>query len=289
MQVYIDGKYFSEENAKISVFDHGFLYGDGIFEGIRVYSGRIFRLEQHIKRFFDSAKSIMLNIPLSREDLAKALCQTVAKNNIKDGYIRLIVSRGEGDLGLNPFKCKTQHTIIIADNVALYPAEFYEKGLEVITAATRRNAGDALSPEIKSLNYLNNIMAQIEAINAGVVEAIMLSAEGYVIECTGDNIFVINNGVLTTPPVCAGILDGITRAAVIELAEKAGIPVKESLLTRHEVFCADECFITGSAAEVVPVVMVDKRIIGDGKPGKITKQLNSAFRKLVQSEGTECY
>lgn len=289
MFIYMDGEFFSKQNAKVSVFDHGFLYGDGVFEGLRVYNGKVFRLEEHIKRLYESAKTIMLNIALTQEEFIQATCQTVNKNNIKDGYIRIIVSRGEGDLGLNPFKCQNPRIIIIADTLALYPKEFYEKGLEVITVPTRRNSGDATSPEVKSLNYLNNIMAQIEAINSGVVEAIMLSRDGYVIECTGDNIFILKDGKVHTPPVWSGILNGITRTEVLSILEEMDIPVCENLLTRHEVFNADECFLTGSAAEIVPVVGVDKRTIGTGKPGPLTEKILAAFRKRTSVFGTDCY
>ncbi len=289
MRVYIDGKYFSRENAKISVFDHGFLYGDGVFEGMRIYGGLVFRLEAHIKRLAESARTLMLPLPIPEAEIVEATRQTVSKNGLKDGYIRLVVSRGEGDLGLNPFKCRKSHLIIIADKLALYPARFYEEGLEVITAATRRTAGDALSPEVKSLNYVNSIMAQIEALNAGVVEAIMLSHEGYVIECTGDNIFIVKNGCLITPPVWSGILGGITRAEVLDIAEAMSLKTREALLTRHEIYNADECFLTGSAAEMVPVVKVDRRVIGDGKPGPLTGEISRAFHERVLQHGTDCY
>jgi branched-chain amino acid aminotransferase len=282
LQIYISGKYYDKENAKISVYDHGLLYGDGVFEGMRSYGGKVFRLKQHLDRLWDSAKAIWLTIPMTQDELAKAVNETLAKNNIQDGYIRLVVTRGSGSLGLDPNKCSNPEVIIITDHIQLYPKEFYENGLKIITASSIRNHPAALSPRIKSLNYLNNIMAKIEGLQAGCVEALMLNQKGEVAECTGDNIFVVKRGKLYTPPIDAGILEGITRDAVIEIAEKAGIEVLQIPLTRHDVFIADEVFLTGSAAEVIPVVEVDSRVIGDGKPGPITKDLTKRFHELTR-------
>jgi branched-chain amino acid aminotransferase len=284
--IYIDGKYVSDEDAKVSVFDHGLLYGDGVFEGIRVYGGKIFRLPQHLDRLFASAKAIMLQVPITRQELTEACCQTCAKNKLRDGYIRLVVTRGVGYLGLNPFKCKNPTVFIIASTIELYPEEIYRKGLNLVTAGTVRTSAAAVSPSIKSLNYLNNILAKIEAINAGTVEAMMLNSEGYVAECTGDNIFIVRGGKLETPPVSAGALVGITRAVVIELAAKLGIGTSEPNLTRYDIMTADECFLTGTAAEIVPVATLDARPIGSGKPGPVTLKLTSEFRTLTCAEGT---
>ncbi len=286
MTIYIDGKYVSDEDAKVSVFDHGLLYGDGVFEGIRVYGGKIFRLPQHLDRLFASAKAIMLPVPMTRQELTEACCQTCAKNKLRDGYIRLVVTRGVGYLGLNPFKCKNPTVFIIAATIELYPEEIYRKGLNLVTAGTVRTSAAAVSPSIKSLNYLNNILAKIEAINAGTVEAMMLNSEGYVAECTGDNIFIVRGGKLETPPVSAGALVGITRAVVIELAAKLGIGTSEPNLTRYDIMTADECFLTGTAAEIVPVATLDARPIGSGKPGPVTLKLTSEFRTLTSAEGT---
>jgi branched-chain amino acid aminotransferase len=285
MKIYLDGKFVDEADAKVSVFDHGLLYGDGVFEGIRVYNGRIFRLDEHLKRLFDSAKAIMLTIPMTTEDLAEACCEACRKNKISDGYIRLVVTRGVGNLGLNPFTCKKPTVFIIADKIALYPSEVYEKGIDLITASTQRNHPNAVNPAIKSLNYLNNILARIEAVKAGTVEALMLNGEGEVAECTGDNIFALRGGVLQTPPPSAGALLGITRAVVIELADKLNVKVTEPNLTRYELMTAEECFLTGSAAEIVPVVALDGRAIGAGKPGPVTLKLMAEFHKLTRSEG----
>ena len=286
MKIYLDGKYVSEDEAKISVFDHGLLYGDGVFEGIRLYGGRIFRLDQHLDRLFASAKAIMLQVPLTREQLVEACCETCRQNKLKDGYIRLVVTRGVGYLGLNPFRCKNPTVFIIADTIELYPEEVYRKGLKLITASTQRTSPAAVSPSIKSLNYLNNILAKIEAVNAGTVEAIMLNNAGHVAECTGDNIFIVRHGRLETPPVSAGALVGITRQVVIELAAKRKIEFAEPNLTRYDLTTADEVFLTGTAAEIVPVVSIDARIIGSGKPGSLTLKLTEDFRKLTRSEGT---
>ena len=286
MKIYLDGKYVPSEEAKVSVFDHGLLYGDGVFEGIRVYNGRIFRLDQHLDRLFNSAKAIMLQIPLTREHLVEACCETCRQNKLKDGYIRLVVTRGVGYLGLNPFRCKNPTVFIIADRIELYPEEVYRKGLKLITASTQRTNPAAMSPSIKSLNYLNNILAKIEAVNAGTFEAIMLNAQGHVAECTGDNIFIVRGGKLETPPVSAGALIGITRQVVIELAAKRKIAVGEPNLTRYDLSTADEVFLTGTAAEIVPVSSIDGRIIGSGRPGRLTLKLTEDFRKLTRSVGT---
>jgi branched-chain amino acid aminotransferase len=281
-RIYINGKLHDKNDAKVSVYDHGFLYGDGVFEGIRVYSGRVFRLREHVDRLYDSARHVWLEIPLTREQMTQAVLDTVKANNKQDGYIRLIVSRGAGTLGLDPRKCSDPQVVIIVDDISLYPRELYDNGLEVITASTIRNHHNALNPRIKSLNYLNNILAKIEAVRAGCHEAIMLNAQGEVAECTGDNIFVVEGGVLRTPPISAGILEGVTRNAVIELARAAGIEVQEITLTRHDVYAADECFLTGTAAEVIPVVKVDGRVIGSGRPGPVTRQLRERFQQLVR-------
>lgn len=284
LQVYINGKFFAKEDAKVSVYDHGLLYGDGIFEGIRCYSGKVFRLEEHLERLYQSARAIMLEIPISPQKMADDIYETLRRNNFQDAYIRLVVTRGAGSLGLDPFKTSDPQVIIITDKIALYPPEYYEKGLELITAATIRNHPAALSPRIKSLNYLNNIMAKMEGLQAGCVEALMLNHKGELAECTGDNIFLVRNGRLQTPPIDAGILEGVTRNAVIELAEQMGIPCDQIPLTRHDVFIADECFLTGTAAEVIPVVKLDKRPIGAGSVGPLTQQLIVAFKKLVHGK-----
>jgi branched-chain amino acid aminotransferase len=281
MKVYIDGKYYEKDEAKVSVFDHGLLYGDGVFEGIRAYNGKIFKCEEHVRRLYDSAKAIWLAIPMSEEELAVALHAVLKVNKLKDGYIRLVVTRGKGDLGLDPRKCPKPTVIIIADAITLYPEEFYEKGLEVVTAASPRIAPESLSPQIKSLNYLNNILAKIEGLQAGCIEVIMLNHLGYVAECSGDNIFVVRDGRIATPPPEAGILEGITRNTVMELARGAGYAVEERNLGRYQVYTADEVFLTGTAAEVIPVVKVDGRAIGAGSPGKVTRDLRKRFLKLV--------
>lgn len=282
-QIYINGEYFSREDAKISVYDHGLLYGDGVFEGLRIYGGKVFRLHQHLVRLWESAAAIALPMPLTIEKLTDDVNETVAKNGLSDGYIRLIVTRGTGSLGLDPFQCSNGQIIIIVDKISLYPDELYLNGLELVTASTIRNHPAALSPRIKSLNYLNNIMAKMEGLRAGCVEALMLNTKGEVAECTGDNIFLVKNGKLSTPSIDAGILEGITRNAVLELAADAGIETSEHPLTRHDIFVADECFLTGSAAEVIAAVKLDGRTIGSGKPGPVTQKLNEAFRKLVRS------
>jgi len=286
MRVYINGKFYDKEDARITVFDHGLLYGDGVFEGIRSYNRLVFKLKEHIDRLYESSHSIVLKIPLSKEDMIKAVIATLKENNLKDAYIRLIVTRGEGDLGLDPRKCTHGATvIIIADKILLYPERFYRDGLSIITVPTIRNLPEALNPQIKSLNYLNNILAKIEAANAGCEEAIMLDSLGYVAECTGDNIFIVKGNHLYTPPQCMGTLRGITRDSILEIARKSKIPVHEHVITRHEVFISDECFLTGTAAEIIPVVKVDGRIIGTAKPGKLTLGLMKKFKELTKKEG----
>lgn len=281
-QVWIDGKLLPAEEATVSVYDHGLLYGDGVFEGIRSYGAKVFRLEAHLDRLWHSAKAILLEIPCTKPQLAEAIEKTLEANGIKDGYIRAIVTRGIGTLGIDPNKCGKPRVIVIADSIELYPREDYEKGLEIVTVSTIRNHPAALSPRIKSLNYLNNILAKIEGQQAGCKEAVMLNHKGEVAECTGDNIFLVRDGRLLTPPIDAGILEGITREAVIELAREADMRVDEIPLTRHDIYVADECFLTGTAAEVIPVVKVDSRPIGDGKPGRITRDLIERFRKLTR-------
>jgi branched-chain amino acid aminotransferase len=284
LKVFIGGKLYDKADAKISVYDHGLLYGDGVFEGLRSYHGKVFRLSEHLKRLWQSAKAIYLEIPLSQDEVSAAIYQTLKANQIVDGYIRLVVTRGAGSLGLDPNKTSDPQVIVIADHIALYPAELYDHGLEIITASTMRNHPAALSPRIKSLNYLNNILAKIEGLQSGCIEALMLNHKGEIAECTGDNIFLVRDKVLLTPPIDAGILEGVTRDAVIELAIAAGIRVREIPLTRHDVYIADEVFLTGTAAEVIPVVNVDKRKIGGGLPGPITRDLIERFHKLVRSE-----
>src|SRR5215472_3291894 len=281
-KVWINGKLFDKSDAKISVFDHGLLYGDGVFEGIRVYGGKVFRLREHIDRLYESARHIALEIPLGREAITQAVLDTVKANSKQDGYIRLVVTRGAGSLGLDPGRTSDPQVIIIVDDISLYPAEYYDKGLEVITASIIRNHPNALNPRIKSLNYLNNILAKIEAVRAGCQEAIMLNHNGEVAECTGDNIFVVKRGILRTPHLVAGILEGVTRNAVIELAREAKIPVQEMALTRHDIYSADECFLTGTGAEIAPVAECDGRNIGNGKPGPITRQLRERYHQLVR-------
>jgi branched-chain amino acid aminotransferase len=281
-KVYINGKLYDKADAKISVYDHGLLYGDGIFEGIRVYEGKVFRLRQHVDRLYDSARGIKLEIPMSREQMAEAITSTVRANDKRNGYIRAVVTRGAGTLGLDPRKTTDPQVIIIVDDISMYPPELYENGMEIVTVSTIRNHPNALSPRIKSLNYLNNIMAKMEAIQAGCLEALMLNHEGQVAECTGDNIFIAKHGVLKTPPIDAGILEGVTRNTVIELARAADISVQETALTRLDVHTSDECFLTGTAAEVIPVVKCDGRPIGSGKPGPITKQLREKFHQITR-------
>ena len=285
MKVFVDGKFVDEKKAVVSVFDHGLLYGDGVFEGIRAYNGRVFKLSEHVDRLFYSAKAILLKIPMSHRSICEAVRAACKRNKIRDGYIRLVVTRGAGTLGLDPNRCSNPQVIIIADKIQLYPETFYKKGLEIVTVPTTRNHTNAVNPAIKSLNYLNNILAKIEAINAGCVEAIMLNSQGFVAECTGDNVFMLKGGQLLTPPLAAGALYGITRSVAIELAESLGIEAKEPNLTRYDLYNADEVFITGTAAEVVPVVKIDGRQIGTGKPGKLTKKLIKAYQDLTNSTG----
>jgi branched-chain amino acid aminotransferase len=281
-KIYITGQLVPREEAKISVYDRGLLYGDGVFEGLRSYGGKVFRLDAHVDRLFKSANAILLPIPLTRDEMSDAIEHTLQANAIVDGYIRVVVTRGVGSLGLDPFECKNPQVIIIADTIALYPRELYEKGLEIVTASVQRTHPAALNPRVKSLNYLNNILAKIEGLQAGCIEALMLNHKGEVAECTGDNIFLVRDGVLYTPPIDAGILEGVTRQAVIELAERAKIKVREIPLTKHDVYIADECFLTGTAAEIIPVVKVDSRPIGRGKPGPITRNLENLFHQLTR-------
>lgn len=286
MEIYLNGQFVSKEDAKVSVFDHGFLYGDGGFEGIRAYHRCVFRLKQHIDRLYETAHTLMIDIPMTRSEMMEAVVETLQRNGITDGYVRLIVTRGEGDLGLDPKKCKGEpNIVIIADKIILYPKEFYENGMEIITVPTVRNHPDALNPQLKSLNYLNNILAKIEAGNAGFKEAIMMDAGGYVAECTGDNIFIVKKGVLSTP--MEGRLEGITRDAVIDIAKKEHVSVEEAWITRHEIYNAEECFLTGTAAEIVPIVKVDGRVIGSGTPGPLTLKLLARFQDLVKKDGVK--
>jgi len=287
LKVYINAKYFDKDEARISVFDHGLLYGDGVFEGIRSYNRLVFKLKEHIDRLYESSQGIMLNISLSKDEMIKAVVDTLKLNKLDNAYIRLVVTRGIGDLGLDPRKCKGASIIIITDNIALYPGKLYKDGLAIITVPTPRNIPEALNPQIKSLNYLNNILAKIEAINSGYEEALMFTAHGYVAECTGDNIFIVKNRGLLTPPAYLGILKGITRQCVMDIAGKLGLDAKEEVITRHNIFNADECFLTGTAAEIIPVVRADKRTIGNGKPGKITLNLMKEFRKLTKMDGVK--
>lgn len=287
--IYLNGEFVDEDEARVSVFDHGLLYGDGVFEGIRAYNGRVFRLQEHIDRLYESAKSILLDIGMDKREMFEAVLETLRRNNFRDSYIRLVVTRGKGDLGLDPRKCPKPTVFIIAAQIQLYPEELYERGLEVVTVPTRRNIVEGVNPRIKSLNYLNNVLAKIEANLAGVSEAILLNNEGYVSECTGDNIFIVKNGEVITPPPFLGILEGVTRNAVLEIAEEMGLKASEKVFTRHDIYVADECFLTGTAAEMVPVVKVDGRVIGNGEPGDITRKLLKEFRRLVESEGAEIF
>ena len=282
-QIYIGGQFFSQEDAKISVFDHGLLYGDGVFEGLRIYSGKVFRLGEHIQRLYESARAIWLEIPMTPDEMADAINETVAKNGLSDGYVRAVITRGSGTLGLDPNRCSNPQVIIIADTITLYPQEFYDNGLEIVTVSVIRNHPAALSARVKSLNYLNNILAKIEGLQAGCVEALMLNHKGEVAECTGDNIFIVRGGRLLTPPLEAGILEGITRDEVIRLGRRSGLDVQEVPFTKHDVYIADECFLTGTAAEVIGVVKVDSRTIGDGTPGPITRDLMQRFHEVTRS------
>jgi len=285
MKIYLNGKFVDQSEATVSVFDHGLLYGDGVFEGIRSYGGLVFKLREHIDRLFESAHTIMLKVPMTREELIEVIRQSLRVNKLRDAYIRVVVTRGEGDLGLDPRKCSRPTVFVIADKIELYPKSLYERGLELITVATQRNVPEALNPQIKSLNYLNNILAKIEAITAGFEEAIMLSSSGYVTECTGENLFIIKGRSLLTPPPYIGVLRGITRQSVMDLAAGLRLEVREELLTRHDLFNADECFLTGTAAEIVPVVKIDGRAIGAGVPGPSTQRLQKAFRQITKTQG----
>ncbi len=287
MLVYVDGKLVPKAEATVSVFDHGFLYGDGVFEGIRVYNGNVFRLDEHIDRLYESAKTIALDIPLTPAEMTKATMETVSANGLKDVYIRLVVSRGKGDLGIDPDKCPKATVIIIVDRIALYPEEFYETGISLVTASVRRIPSQCLDPRIKSLNYLNNILAKIEAKKAGVPEAVMLNQNGRVAECTADNIFVVKKGVVATPDLMEGALGGITRSAVLGLAKKAGLKTMTMMMGLHDLYNAEECFLTGTGAEIVPVVCIDGRTIGTGRPGETTLDLLGRYRKLRVEDGAK--
>src|ERR1700757_2199175 len=288
-KIYIDGKFYAEADAKVSVFDHGLLYGDGIFEGIRFYNGRVFRLEEHLERLWNSARSICLDIPMTRQEMTKALLETIRQNHLRDGYVRLVVTRGVGNLGLNPEQCKNPSVIIIVATIALYHEDFYRKGLSIVTVATRRSNPASLNPAVKSLNYLNNVMARIEANLASADEALMLNDAGNVAECTADNVFIIKHGQIFTPPITAGALRGITRSVVFDIGEEFDLKVVEADFTRHDIFVADECFLTGTAAEIVPVVKADGRLIGTGKPGPITARIIARFREMTRETGTPIF
>lgn len=287
--IYLDGEFVPQEKAVVSVFDHGLLYGDGVFEGIRAYYNRVFKLEEHIERFYESAHTLVMGLPQSRAEMTEVVLETCRRNQLRDAYIRLVATRGKGDLGLDPRKCNQPTVFCIAASIQLYPEELYNKGLDVITVPTRRNLSESCNPRVKSLNYLNNIYGKMEATLGGVEEAIMLNQEGYVSEATGDNIFIVKKGVLITPPIHAGILEGVTRNCVMDLAREKGIPVKEMLFTRHDVFNADECFLTGTAAELIPVVKVDGRTIGSGQPGAMTKDLIKIYRELTKIDGPQIF
>jgi len=287
--IFLGGKFVKKEDAVVSVFDHGFLYGDGVFEGIRVYSGNVFRLDAHLKRLFESAQSIMLRIPYTQEEMTELIVETIRKNQLESAYIRVVVSRGKGNLGLDPTSCSNPNVIIIAEALTMYPKEFYENGIKIASVASRRNRPDVLSPQIKSLNYLNNILVKLEANQVGVQEALMLNDQGYVTEGSADNIFIVKNGVIYTPPVYLGALEGITRNAIIDMARAKGYEVRESPFTRHDVYVADEVFLTGTAIEVIAVIEVDGRIIQGGKPGAVTNVLLEEFRKIVTTDGVACY
>jgi branched-chain amino acid aminotransferase len=281
-KVYINGKFYDKADAKISVYDHCLLYGDGVFEGIRIYEGKVFRLKEHVDRLYESARCIKLEIPISKEQMVEAILSTVKANNKHNGYIRPVVTRGAGSLGIDPRKTTDPQVIIIVDDISLYPPELYENGMEIATVSTIRNHPNALNPRIKSCNYLNNILAKLEANQAGCLEALMLNHKGEIAECAADNVFLVKRGTLRTPPTDAGILEGITRATIIELAKAASIPVLEMALTRHDVYVADECFLTGTGAEIIPVVKCDARTIGSGKPGPVTRQLRERFQQLTR-------
>jgi branched-chain amino acid aminotransferase len=286
MKIYLDGKFVDESEAKISVFDHGLLYGDGVFEGIRLYGGNVFRLDAHLERLEYSAKALLLKLPLTRAALAEAVCETCRQNSLTDAYIRLVVTRGAGDLGLSPWLCAKPSLFIIASKISLYPQEHYDNGLSIVTVPTRRINPAALPPTVKSLNYLNNILAKIEARQFGALEAIMLNDQGYIAECTADNVFIVHQGELLTPAAAQGALRGITRGAIFDVAKELGIPVRAAALTRYDAWCADECFLSGTGAEVIPVVKLDGREIGTGKPGPITHRVLESFRRRVLVDGT---
>ena len=285
-KIWLDGNIVDESEAKVSVFDHGLLYGDGIFEGIRFYEGLVFRLTEHIERLYLSAKALLLKMPWTLEEVCEATLETIRANELTDGYIRLVVTRGVGDLGLNPYLCPSPSMFIIASGITLYPKELYENGLEVVTCSTRRPTPASLSPQVKSLNYLNNVMAKIEALKAGAKEGLMLNEQGYVAECTGDNVFIVKKGVVLTPPVSDGSLDGITRQVIFDLCDELGIIIREVSMTRYDLYTADESFLTGTAAETIPMVKLDEREIGDGKPGPVSLRLIEAYGEKVRSEGT---
>ncbi|HSH51031.1 MAG TPA: branched-chain-amino-acid transaminase [Bacteroidales bacterium] len=287
--IYLNGEFVTKDNAKVSVYDHGFLYGDGVFEGIRVYNGNIFRLDLHTQRLYDSAKSIMLDIPHTQEEFNEIIAETIRQNQLKSAYIRVVVSRGTGDLGLDPNNCSKPNIVVIAEPLALFPKELYDQGIAIATVATRRNRPDVLSPKVKSLNYLNNILVKLEAHQLGVSEGLILNDEGYVTEGSGDNIFIIKGNTILTPPTYLGALEGITRNAIIEIAKEQGFDMREEPFTRHDVYIAEEIFLTGTAAELIPVIEVDRRTIGNGKPGKVFKQLLDEFRKRVVEEGFKVY
>ncbi|MES1043847.1 branched-chain-amino-acid transaminase [Bacillus obstructivus] len=287
--IFLNDRFVKKEEAVVSVYDHGFLYGDGVFEGIRMYGGNVFRLDDHIKRLYESAHSITLKIPYDQEELKQLIIETLRKNKFQDAYIRVVISRGVGDLGLSPFTCKHPGVIIIAEPLALFPKELYESGIEVVSVASRRNRSDVLDPKVKSLNYLNNILVKIEASLAGASEALMMNDQGYVAEGSGDNIFIVKDNVIKTPPGYVGTLEGITRNVIIELAKQLGFEIREDVFTRHDVYIADEVFLTGTAAEVIAVVKVDGRNIADGKPGPVTNKLLEAFRNVVTVDGTKVY
>jgi len=292
-KVNINGEIFSPEDAKISVFDHGLLYGDGVFEGIRFYNGRVFKFDEHINRLDESARHILLQLPMSMDEIKKETIKTIRETGMESGYIRLIVTRGIGTLGINPYKCKKSQLIIIVDVISLYPEKLYKTGMEIITVPTQRSMSEAVSPRVKSLNYLNNVLAKIEAVNAGFEEAIMLNKYGFVAECTGDNVFIVKNRTVITPPAYMGALEGITRNTVMEIAtemeKEKNIFVKQRVMSRHDIFSSDECFLTGTAAEVIPVTKVDGRLVGNGEVGEITEILRKAFVELTQITGTPIY
>ncbi|MEE9368688.1 MAG: branched-chain-amino-acid transaminase [Pontiella sp.] len=286
MKIFLGNKLVDEKDAVVSVFDHGLLYGDGVFEGIRAYNGRVFLLDEHIDRLYDSAKAIALNIPMTKQEMSEAVVETCKANEIADGYVRLVVTRGRGTLGLNPYLCDKAEIIVIAAKIQLYPQDLYDNGLKIVTVGTIRNHPEAINPRIKSLNYLNNVMAKIEAINAGCMECLMLNHKGEVAEASGDNVFAVKNGVLSTPPASCGALEGLTRNKVMQLAKDAGYEVRESVMQRYDLYVADEVFLTGTAAEIISVVDIDKRVIGDGNPGKVTAELSALYSKCARSEGT---